>query len=299
MELFRNINFDFIGNRRWPQWISITLVLLSIGLLVFKGLNLGLEFTGGTQIELQFATEAHLDDIREILDQHDLTDVQLQHYGSRHNVLVRLPYELKQQDLGALLHAEVREKTTIGAAVGEQLIEQGALGILVAIIATMIYITMRFEYRFALSAAIALTHDILLILGTFALFAWEFDLAALAAVLAILGYSLNDTIVVFDRVRENFRVMRKGSVREIMNASINQTLSRTIMTSVLTLVVVVALLIYGGTSLFAFSIAMCLGVVVGTYSSIYVAGALAFSMGLTRKDLLARPKSNFHDPDVA
>ncbi|HSX19572.1 MAG TPA: protein translocase subunit SecF, partial [Gammaproteobacteria bacterium] len=185
---------------------------------------------------------------------------------------------------------QVRRIEYVGSEVGQQLAEQGAVAVIVAILATMAYIAVRFEYRFAVAAAMALAHDALIVLAVFVLFQIEFDLAALAAVLAVVGYSLNDKIVVFDRVRENFRLMRGGTPEEVMDGALNQTLSRTIMTSFMTMLVVLALLIFGGSSLFSFSLALCVGIAVGTYSSIFVASALAILLGLSRADLLPKPK---------
>ena len=228
-------------------------------------------------------------------------DAVVQVYGATRNVLIRLkphditPQELTRQLSAALPGAELPRVEFIGPQVGHAMVTNGILALLVSLLATMLYIAIRFEYRFAISAAVALIHDPILILGVFAFFHIDFDLIALAAVLTILGYSINDTIVVYDRVRENFRKMRKGTTLEIINTSVNQTLSRTIMTSSLTLVVVVALFVYGGETLRGFSIALIIGIMIGTYSSIYIAGALAVMLGLERKHLMPPEKKEIDD----
>lgn len=304
MEFFKKqTNIDFMGIRRYTGIISILLSLISIGLLVNKGLNFGLDFTGGTQIEARFKKAIEPNDIRKQLESSGFHGVRVQQYGSTQDILIRVPNPksgiveeqavankvkaaLNQQDSDV----EIRRTEFVGSEVGEQLFEQGGIAVLASILATMFYIALRFEYRLAVSAAVGLTHDAILMLGVFALFGFEFDLATLASMLAVLGYSLNDTIVVFDRVRENFRKIRKGAPVEIMNLSINQTLSRTIMTSWLTLLVVLALLFFGSESLFGFSMAFFIGIIIGTFSSIYVSGALALWMGLTKADLMPKAK---------
>lgn len=300
MELFKKqTKMDFMGIRRFTGALSLLMVVLSLGIVAVKGLNFGLDFTGGTTAEVRFNQAVDPENVREHLEAKGLEDVRVQHYGSVEEILIRINNSnledeetIRNQIQSTFANAEVRRVEFVGAEVGEELAEQGGMAVLVAIIATMIYIALRFEYRFAVSAAVALTHDAILVLGIFALFQVEFDLATLAAVLAVMGYSLNDTIVVFDRVRENFRKVRKLTVSEIINLSINQTLSRTIMTSWLTLLVVLALLFFGGSSLHGFSLALFLGIVIGTYSSIYVAGSLALDMGLSRADMLPRPKAD-------
>lgn len=302
MELFKsNTQIDFMGKRGWVATASVLVCLLSLALLFTKGLNFGLDFTGGTQIEVRYEQAVEVDSIRELLLKANFESVKVTHYGTTQDVLIRLANQegISEEALGkeviAVLQtandaAELRRVEFVGSEVGEQLAEQGSLAVLVAILATMIYIAFRFEYRFAISAAVALMHDPIIILGIFAFYQIEFDLAALAAILAVLGYSLNDTIVVFDRVRENFRKMRKGTPLEIMNLSLNQTLSRTIMTSALTLLVVVALFFWGGESLHGFSTALLVGIIVGTFSSIYIAGALALSLGLSKQDMMPSQK---------
>ncbi len=296
MEFFKtNTNINFMGQRWLAATFSGILFLASIVSFFVYGLNFGLDFTGGTQIEITYATPADLNIVRDQLTKAGFNAV-VQSYGTSHDVAIRIPpYKENQQTLKdkvmqVLPNAHLQQIEYIGPQVGKTLFTNGLLAMLICLIATMAYIAFRFEYRFAISAAVALIHDPILILGIFSFFHLQFDLIALAAVLTIIGYSLNDTIVVYDRVRENFRRVRKGTPTEVMNLSINQTLSRTIMTSGLTLLVVFALFVFGGEVLHGFSLALIIGIVIGTYSSIYVAGALAIVMGLDRTSLLPAAK---------
>jgi len=296
MEFFKqHTKIDFMSKRMRiiTACFSATLFLASVAALAINGLNFGLDFTGGLQVELHYQQSANLPKIRSSLAKAGFDQATVQSYGTSQAVLVstQLKKDQKQGPVVAAIQkslplAKVMRVDYVGPQVGKELAEQGALAMVIALLATMIYIALRFEYRFAVSSALALIHDPMLILGLFAAFHIEFNLPALAAVLAVIGYSLNDTIVVFDRVRENFRKMRKAPPIEVMNVSINQTLSRTIMTSALTLIAVLALLFLGGELIHSFSLAMTIGIIIGTYSSIYVAGALALLMGLSRKDFL-------------
>ncbi len=294
MEFFNaNSNVDFMGARRWTALFSMLIFLLSIGALCVNGLKWGLDFTGGTQVEVSYPNAVALQTIREQLYQAGFKEAQVVSYGTSKDVLISIApradlvqLRLVDKVMQALPGAVSQRVDFVGPQVGKELATKGVLAIVVSLLATMIYIAMRFEYRLAVSSSVALIHDPVLILGIFALFGIEFDLKALAGLLAVIGYSLNDTIVVFDRVRENFIKIRRATPIEVMNISINQTLSRTIMTSVLTLFVVVALFVYGGETIHGFSLALIIGIVIGTYSSIYVAGALAVVMGLDRKDFL-------------
>lgn len=294
MEFFNpKSNVDFMGARKWTALLSGLIFIGSIVALCLNGLNWGLDFTGGMQIEVTYAQPADIDAIRNQLSAIGFKEAQVIQYGSSNDILISIaPKEGVEQAaivepiMEALPGATKQRVDFVGPQVGAELATKGSLAILVSLIATMIYIALRFEYRLAFSSAIALIHDPVLILGLFALFHIEFDLKALAGLLAVIGYSLNDTIVVFDRVRENFIKLRRLTPIEIMNTSINQTLSRTIMTSVLTLCVVVALFVYGGETIHGFSLALMIGIIVGTYSSIYVAGALAVTMGLDKKDFM-------------
>jgi preprotein translocase subunit SecF len=299
MEFFKtNTKIDFMGQRWIALAVSALLFLASIITLSVHGLNFGLDFTGGTQIEMTYSKPADLNAIREQLDKAGFNAV-VQAYGTSFDVLIRIPpYKekqalLKEKIVQALPEGHFQQMEYIGPQVGKTLFTNGLLAILISLIATMLYIALRFELKFAISAAIALIHDPIIILGVFSFLHLQFDLIALAAILTIIGYSLNDTIVVYDRVRENFRRVRKGTSVEIMNLSINQTLSRTIMTSGLTLLVVIALFLFGGEMLHGFALALIIGIVVGTYSSIYVAGTLAVMMGLDRASLLPAAKKEW------
>ncbi len=303
MEFFNpNSNVDFMGARKWAALLSIVIFVVSITALMMNGLKWGLDFTGGTQIQVVYTQPADLPSIRDALINVGFKEVQVISYGTSKDVLISIaPHsEMDQTTLVekvmSVLPGAVNQRVEfVGPQVGQELATKGALAIIIALLATMIYIAMRFEYRLAFSSAIALIHDPVLILGVFAMFHIDFDLKALAGLLAVIGYSLNDTIVVFDRVRENFIKIRRASPIEIMNISINQTLSRTIMTSVLTLFVVVSLFVYGGADIHGFALALIIGIIVGTYSSIYVAGALAVVMGLDRKDFLPSQRKQLDD----
>lgn len=298
MEFFNpNSKIDFMGARKWTAVFSILIFLVSIAGLLAKGLIWGLDFTGGTQVQVSYQSAANMTDIRARLYQAGFKEAQVVSYGTSKDVLISIAPRvdskqnvLIEQVMNALPGATKQQVDFVGPQVGQELATKGALAIIVSLLATMLYIAVRFEYRLAFSSAIALVHDPILILGIFAWFGIEFDLKALAGLLAVIGYSLNDTIVVFDRVRENFVKVRRCAPIEIMNISINQTLSRTIMTSVLTLFVVIALFVYGGETIHGFSLALIIGIVIGTYSSIYVAGALAIAMGLSSKDFISTKK---------
>lgn len=303
MEFFKkHTNINFLGFRKWAGLISLVLFLASIISLSIHGLNWGLDFTGGTQVQLSFNQPVDMNAVRAELNQAGFDDAVVQSYGTSQDILINLAprknvnqQALAQQIVAALPGANLKRVEYVGPQVGQELATKGALAIIISMLATMFYIALRFEYRFAIGAAVALIHDPILIVGLFSFFHWEFNLTALAAVLAVIGYSLNDTIVIFDRIRENFRKLRKGSTIDVVNLSINQTLSRTIMTSAITLVVVLSLLIYGGSMIHSFAIALIVGIVVGTYSSIYIAGALAVALGLNRNDLLPPPKTVLDD----
>ena len=303
MEFFNpNSKIDFMGARKWTALLSILIFIISIGALWVNGLKWGLDFTGGTQIQIAYPQTVDLSVVRDSLYKVGFKEAQVISYGTSKDVLISIAPRtdldqslLVEKVMGALPGAVKQSVDFVGPQVGKELATKGALAIIVSLLATMIYIAMRFEYRLAFSSAVALIHDPVLILGIFAMFGIEFDLKALAGLLAVIGYSLNDTIVVFDRVRENFIKIRRSDSIEIMNISINQTLSRTIMTSVLTLFVVVSLFVYGGESIHCFSLALIIGIVIGTYSSIYVAGALAVVMGLDRKDFLPTQRKEIEE----
>ena len=303
MEWFNpHSTYNFMGWRKFNAIFSMILICISLAGLGYKGLSWGLDFTGGTQVEMSFKQLAVIEDIRRSLHAAGYPGAQVMTYGNAHDVLITIPASV-DNDVSQLKHRlqesfpqdKIMQMSYIGPQVGNELATKGIIAVIIAMIATMIYIALRFEYRLALSSALALIHDPMLILGVFAWFDIEFDLKALAALLAVIGYSLNDTIVVFDRVRENFLKVRRVAAIDIMNLSINQTLSRTIMTSLLTLSVVLALLFMGGESLRGFSLALSIGIVIGTYSSIYVAGSLALWLGLDKKDFLPKPKMALSD----
>ncbi len=294
--------FDFMGKRYLALGLSCLLIVLSLGSLLVQGLNLGLDFTGGTLIEIGYPTPVDLPKVRTLLVQNGFESAVVQRFGTTREILVRLPPdpELNSAALStkvvAVLHSgsdaepKLRRVEFVGPQVGEDLVEKGGLAMLFSLIGILIYVAWRFEYRFAAGAVIALIHDVIITLGVFSLTRLEFDLSVLAAVLAIIGYSINDTVVVFDRIRENFRRMRRGDPLEIINASINQTLSRTILTSGTTLLVVFALALLGGEIIHNFSLALIIGIVVGTYSSIYIASALLVLLKVKREDLLLPEK---------
>lgn len=307
MEFFKhNTKIDFMAQRKWAAIISTILFLLSITSLVMNGLNWGLDFTGGTQIQLNFAQAPDLNQIREKLQGAGYNDATVISYGTSKDVLVSLVPKkdantdasrdaIVSQVTKILPDAKVQQVDYIGPQVGQELATKGALAIVVALLGTMIFIALRFEFRFAVGSTIALIHDPVLILGLFSFHHIEFNLIALAAVLTVIGYSLNDTIVIFDRIRENFRKLRKATPVEVVNLSINQTLSRTLMTTALTLTVVLALFFLGGSMLHGFALALIIGMVVGTYSSIYVAGSLSLALGLTRQHLLPPTREALDD----
>ena len=298
MQLLKGkLAIDFMGKRRIAMILSAIVLTASIGALVTKGLNFGIDFTGGTLIEVGYPEAVELEGIRDALASSGFEGAQAQHFGSSRDVLVRIApqagkdtVELSENALSVLRQQntamEMRRIEFVGPQVGEELTEQGALAMIYALIGILIYIMVRFQWRFAPGAVVALVHDVLIILGFFALFQFDFDLTVLAALLAVIGYSLNDTIVVFDRIRENFRKMRKGTAVDVINTSINQTFSRTLMTSITTLLVLLSLFVFGGEVIHAFSLALIVGVVVGTYSSIYVASTTTLALGVTKADLM-------------
>jgi preprotein translocase subunit SecF len=285
--------FDFMGLRKLASIISITLVVTSIVVLSVRGLNLGMDFTGGTSLEFEYTQAPVLDDIRTTLSAAGYDQFVVQNFGADTTVLVRLAEAGNDQlahDVAEVLQANDDEFVLIsseyvGSQVGDELKEDSGLGLLLALGVVLIYVAMRFQLKFGVAAVLPLAHDVIIVLGCFALFQWTFDLTVLAALLAIIGYSLNDTIVVADRIRENFRRMRVGDSWEIINVSIHQTIGRTINTSGTTLVVLIALYIFGGEAINKFSLALIIGVVVGTYSSIYVAANLLIVFKVSRDDL--------------
>lgn len=289
----RTFNINFMGRRHIAAVFSAVLMIGSIAALVSNGLSFGIDFTGGTLLELGYAERADLDAIRTVIAESEFDDAVVQYFGSSQDVLVRLASsgELATADVSTrvlelLPDAEMRRVEFVGPQVGGELKEDGALAMLYALGGILLYVMLRFTFKFSLGAIAALIHDVLIVLGFFSLMRMEFDLAVLAALLAVIGYSLNDTIVVFDRIRENFRRIRKGTPEDIINRSLNQTLSRTIMTSFTTLIVLVALFILGGELIHAFATALIVGVLIGTYSSMFVASTSALALGVSKIDLM-------------
>jgi preprotein translocase subunit SecF len=319
--LKQDTRIDFIGRRRIAALISISVIVIVLLSLFFRGLNLGIDFTGGTLVEVSYSSSVNTEDVRTNLRRSGLDGVVVQYFGTSRDVLIRLPAdpEVDAAESSSLIISSLREPygetlaqssendsqrcvfqdgTTgdctvqmrrvefVGPQVGGELTEKGGLAMLYALIGIMAYVAWRFEWRFALGAVIALVHDVVVTVGIFSLLGLEFSLPVLAAVLAVIGYSLNDTIVVFDRIRENFRKMRKGTIVEIMNSAINQTLRRTLLTSLTTLLVVVTLILLGGEIIKGFAVALFIGILVGTYSSIFVASPVVLSLRITRDDML-------------
>ena len=324
MQLFRKTTtFDFLGWRKLALIISGCLIVVSIASLSLRGLNFGIDFTGGTLVEVGYPTAVEIEEARNLLLGSGFEDSVVQHFGTPEDILVRLPstalsedgssaelssrvMEVLRQPYGESLidstnlstqqcvsdgvvsdcKIQMRRVEFVGPQIGDELANQGGLAMLYALLGILIYVTFRFEWRFAVGSIVALVHDVIITIGVFALFQLEFSLPVLAAVLAVIGYSLNDTIVVCDRIRENFRKMRKSDVIEIMNRAINQTLPRTLLTSLTTLLVVCTLLILGGEVIRGFSVALLIGVLIGTYSSIFVASPTILVLGIKREDML-------------
>jgi preprotein translocase subunit SecF len=286
---------NFMGVRHVAFALTVLLTVASLASLVVKGLNFGLDFTGGTLIELGCERPVELEQVRGQLVQAGFADAVVQSFGATTDVLVRMPGDdpqLGERVASALRNADsgnsvsVKRVEFVGPAVGEELRDQGGLGMLLALGGILVYVAFRFQWKFGLGAVLSLFHDVILVLGVFSFFQISFDLTVLAAVLAVIGYSLNDTIVIFDRIRENFRMLRKAELLENINISTTQTLLRTVATSVSTLLAVGALMVFGGENLWGFSLALLIGVGAGTYSSVYVAGMLLVWLKLTRDDLI-------------
>lgn len=291
---------DFMGHSRLSMIISIVLTVASIALLSVRGLNFGLDFTGGTLVEVQFQKDVSLDSVRHVMADNGYEDAVAQNFGQRNDVLLRLGPTSETSNAeqvgdkimtvlsGLDKGVQMRRIEFVGPSVGSDLAEQGGLAILAALGCILIYVAFRFEWRFAVGAVLALAHDTILTLGLFSLLYIQFDLTVVAGLLTLIGYSLNDTIVVSDRIRENFRKMRKGTPTEIINASITQVFSRTVITSVTTAAVLIVLFFLGGGLIHSFATAMLFGVVVGTHSSIYVASSLALKLGVKKQDFMPK-----------
>ena len=297
MEIFRVKNdIPFLKYRKIAAFISILTFVMAFFFLYEKGLNYGVDFTGGTIIEISYEQKANVDEIREQLTQINLNEIQVQNFGTDKDVLIRMPLneditiaelsELVNQELAKLSNKfEIKRVESVGGQVGEELFENGALAILFVCLGIILYLSLRFEWRFAVAAVVANMHDVIIILGFFAFFQWEFNLTVLAAVLAVLGYSVNESVVVFDRVRENFKKMRRSSVIDVMNNAITRTMSRTIMTHLSTQTVVISMLIFGGEILHNFSLALTIGILFGIYSSIMVGCPMALWLGTNHSNL--------------
>lgn len=298
MEIFnKTTTINFLGWRLYAAILSVVLIAVGITSLAKNGLNLGIDFTGGTLLEVNYQQPAELETIRAALEKDGYDKATVQNFGSAQDVMVRLPLgentstvKLSQEVMQTLQASqpdvEQRRVEFVGPQFGRELAEKGSLALLYALGIVMIYVAFRFEWKFGVGSVVALVHDVLITVGAFAVMQIEFSLPVLAAVLAVIGYSLNDTIVVFDRIRENFRKMRETDTVKIMNASVNQTLPRTILTSVTTLLVLFALFFFGGEVLRGFSIALIIGVLVGTYSSIFVASPVVLALGVSKDDLI-------------
>lgn len=291
--------------RKGAAWVSIAVLLVALASLSFQSLNWGLDFTGGTLVEVSYSTPVVPEQIRLDLDRAGWQGHVVQYFGSDRDILVRMPPQKNLSDrenarLGDSLFATLKElyggdlnlrrSEFVGPAVGEELTNQGGLGLLAALGMVLLYVSFRFQFKFAVGAVVALFHDVLFTLGVFSLLRWEFDLTVLAALLAVIGYSLNDTIVVSDRIRENFRNARRDKPVELIDTSLNQTLGRTLITSITTLLVLIALALLGGELIRGFAVALIIGVLVGTYSSVYVASNVLLRLNLSREDLLVPVK---------
>ncbi len=293
---------DFMGKRKFALTFSLLLIIASLISIATRGLNLGIDFTGGYLIEAHYQTDVNLDKIRTALAQAKFKDTEVQNFGSTKDILVRIAprKHTNQASLGTKVLAALKSSTTenvimrrvefIGPQVGNELRDEGGIAMLVALGGILIYVSLRFQFKSALGAILALVHDVIITVGVFSVFQLEFNLTVLAAILAVIGYSLNDTVVVLDRIRETFRNLRKTSAIEILNMSITQTLSRTLMTSFTTLLVLFALFIFGGEAIHGFATALIVGVFIGTYSSIYVASSLLMTMNIKRQDFLVATK---------
>jgi len=293
----KKIQFNFMGMRKVTSIVSALLIIFSISTLSYQGLNLGIDFTGGTLVEVGYPEAVNLDKLRQSFSDSEFNDVAIQYFGSAKEILIRIPPQqgLNSADVSSKLldllssnnfSAEMRRVEFVGPQVGEELREDGGLAMLYALLCIMVYVAFRFQMRFSVGAVTALAHDVIITLGFFSITRFNFDLTILAALLAVIGYSLNDTIVVFDRVRENFRKIRDKTPVEVFNISLNQTLSRTLMTSFTTLLVLIALFLLGGEIIHGFSMALIFGVLIGTYSSIYVASPVTLALGIKKEDLM-------------
>jgi len=297
MELFRiKKDIPFMSYGRLTTTISLITFIISIVFLSFKGLNLGVDFTGGTLMEVSYSHPADIDKIRQVMDKIDLKDTTVQNFGTSKDVLIRLPIrqdlsiaQLSEKVSAALIESDkdtkIQRVESVGSQVGEELYANGALALLLVCFGIIAYLALRFEWRFAVAAIIANMHDVIIILGFFAFFQWEFNLTVLAAILAVLGYSVNESVVVFDRVRENFKKMRKANVVEVIDNAITRTMSRTVITHLMTQTMVCSMLFFGGETLHNFALALTIGILFGIYSSVLVACPVAMWLGVSQRNL--------------
>lgn len=309
MEIFKiKRDIPFMSYGRVTTAISLITFVLAVFFLVQKGLNLGVDFTGGTLMEVSYPQAADVQKIREAVDAIGLQDATVQNFGTSHDVLIRLPLkpklsisQLSEQVLTALQKADPSVKMSrvesVGAQVGQELYENGALALLLVSFGIVAYLALRFEWRFAVAAIVANMHDVVIILGFFAFFQWEFNLTVLAAILAVLGYSVNESVVVFDRVRENFRKMRKASVTHVIDNAITRTMSRTVITHFCTQLMVLSMFLFGGEVLHNFSLALTIGILFGIYSSVLVACPIAMYLGVSRANLISSAEKKPEDID--
>ncbi len=301
----QNLNIDYLGKVKYTFFISLLLIGISIYSLSTKWLNLGLDFTGGVTVELQAEKPVNTEDVRNILNKKQFPEAQVIQYGSESSIQIKLPPAAgNKNQLASELQTTLAKsgyqfkllgQSVIGPQFGQELIDSGLYALILVLVGIMAYISLRFQWKLALGAVTALAHDLILTLGFFSITQLSFDLTVLAALLAVLGYSVNDTVVVFDRIRENFRLLHNENELFITNKSINQTMSRTLITSITTLLSVVALAIFGGPILFGFAIALIVGIFVGTYSSIFVASALALKLKLSKDDLTPKKPEEIDD----
>ena len=288
------MNINFMRFRKIAITISLVLFVGSIGSIFIKGLSLGLDFSGGTLVEIQYEDSVDLQEIRGVLSENGYEDFQVVNFGSSLDVLIKIADQPGNSSLGDQIftllssnnfEGELKRIEFVGPQIGSELRDQGGLGMLVALGMILLYVAFRFQYKFALGAVAALGHDVVIILGLFSIFAWDFDLSVLAALLAVIGYSLNDSIVVSDRIRENFRSERALGSEDLINLSLNQTLSRTVITSLTTLLVLFALFFFGGEAVRGFSLGLIIGVLIGTYSSLYIVTTILISLNLSQEDM--------------
>lgn len=309
MEFFRiQRTIPFMRHALVLNLISLVLFVTAVAFIVLRGFNLSIEFTGGTVIEVSYTQTAQLDEVRDVISELGYTDYQVQHFGTSRDVMIRLPVredESSAEQSTAILSAlqvahpdvELRRVEFVGPQVGKELVHNGLMALLVVVIGIMIYLGFRFEWKFAIAGVVANLHDVVIILGFFAIFQWEFSLAVLAGVLAVLGYSVNESVVIMDRIRENFRKQRKSSVREVIDSAITQTISRTVITHGSTQMMVLAMLFFGGPTLHYFSLALTIGIWFGIYSSVFVAASIAMWLGVKREDLV-KPVKKEDDPST-